>query len=404
MKFLHSVFIVSVLASVSLTAIAQRQSSLVSPQATDPEISTNLNNHYVSINRDVTPKGLLFVFLPGTGGIAALQLDINNTAADLGFHAINLTYPNDEAVNSLCGGLSVNLDCYANVRLETKDGTDRTPLVSVNRANSIENRLIKLLQFLQNRSPQDDWAQFLIGGNSLNWAKIVISGHSQGGGHAGIIGRYHPVARVVMFAAMDFNGLANSPANWIAHPETTPNATPPERFWGFSHTRDDQVNFTLLTTRIWPAYGMPAFGAVVNIDNTLPPYSNTHSLTTDMNCDNTHGCVVVDARLVRVNGVPVVKPVWEYLLSGFSAASISGVRFSRAGGVVARIPTGVSSKSYRILIDGANFTQGVSAVVNGVAVATEFVNTNLIRVSLPAGPTRPPGRSKVTVGDATAFF
>lgn len=404
MMFLRLILIAYVMASVSLTICAQRQSSLVSPQATDPEISTNLNNHYVSINRSVTPKNLLFVFLPGTGGVAALQLEVNNTAADLGFHAINLTYPNDEPVNSLCGGLSSNLDCYGNVRLEIKDGTDRTTLVNVNRANSIENRLIKLLQFLQNRSPEDDWAQFLVGGNSLNWTKIVISGHSQGGGHAGIIGRYHPVARVVMFAAMDFNGLANAPANWIAQPQTTPNVTPPERFWGFSHTRDDQVNFNLLTTRVWPAFGMPSFGAVVNIDNAPPPYSNTHSLTTDMNCDNTHGCVVVDARLVRVGGVPVVKPVWEYLLSGFSAVSISGVRFSRADGAVTRIPTGVSSKSYRLLIDGANFAPGTRALVNGTEVETEFVTTSLIRVRLPAGPTRPPGRSTVQVDGATFNF
>jgi hypothetical protein len=404
MNFLRLISIASLFALMSLTVGAQRQSSLVSPQATDPEISTNLNNHYVSINRGVAPKNLLFVFLPGTGGVAALQMEVNNTAADLGFHAINLTYPNDDAVNSLCGGLSVNLDCYGNVRLETKDGTDRSALVNVNRANSIENRLIKLLQFLQNRSPQDNWAQFMVGGTSLNWPKIVVSGHSQGGGHAGIIGRYHPVARVVMFAAMDFNGLANAPANWIALPQTTPNATPPERFWGFSHTRDDMINFSTLTTRIWPAYGMPAFGAVVNTDGASPPYSNSHSLTTDMNCDNTHGCVVVDARLVRVGGVPVVKPVWEYLLSGLLAVNISGVRFSRAERVVGQIPTGVSSKSYRLLIDGANFAPGMRAVVNGTDVETEFVTANLVRVRLPAGPTRPPGRSTVAVDGATFGF
>jgi hypothetical protein len=56
-----------------------------------------------------------------------------------------------------------------------------------------------------------------------------------------------------MFAAMDFNGIAGAPANWIARPETTPNATTPDRFFGFSHVRDDSVNFTVLTTRIWTA-------------------------------------------------------------------------------------------------------------------------------------------------------
>ncbi len=382
----------------SQIAAAQRQSVLIAPQTTDPNISTNLNNHYVSINRSLTPKNQLFVFFPGTGGVAFNYLEINNTAADLGFHAVNLTYPNDDAVNSLCGAPNTNLDCYANVRLETKDGIDRTSLVNVSRPNSIENRLIKLLIYLRNQAPNDNWGQFLINDSTLDWAKIIVAGHSQGGGHAGIIGRYHAVVRVVMFAAMDFNGPTNSPANWIALPATTPNASTSDKFWGFSHTRDEQVNFTLLSTRIWTVYGMLNHGAIINVDNSAPPFNNTHSLTSNIECENFHGCIAADARLVRQNGVPVFKPVWEYLLSNTTAPlSINSIQFVRGEQSVNRPQVGVSTKYYRVVIEGNGFDANSKAFINGIETATEFVGANTLRARLPAGKTRSVGSSTLQI-------
>ena len=47
--------------------------------------------------------------------------------------------------------------------------------------------------------PQN-WGQFLSGG-SIQWDHIIISGHSQGGGHAAVIGISNPVRRVLMFAS-----------------------------------------------------------------------------------------------------------------------------------------------------------------------------------------------------------
>lgn len=380
-------------------AYAQRQSFFVAPHDTDPEITTNLSGHYVSIDRSSPQKNQLFVFFPGTHGIAANYEILNNTVAEMGFHAINLTYPNDEAVNSLCGGTSTDLDCYANVRLEILDGTDRTPLVNVNRANSAENRIIKLLIYLRSQYPNDNWGQFLIDDSTLDWSKMIVAGHSQGGGHAGILGRYHPVVRVVMFAAMDYNGPTRSPANWIAHPEMTPNASTPDKFWGFSHMRDEAVNYTLLTTRIWPAYGMPAFGAVVNVDGVSPPYSNTHSLTSNLDgCPSFHGCVAVDSGLVYENGVPVYKPVWQHLLSNtVSPLSLSSIEFLRATQPVGRPPVGISTKYYRILVSGSGFDAGSQVLVNGVETETTFVSSSELQASLPAGKVGRVGGSTVQV-------
>jgi para-nitrobenzyl esterase len=317
------VLVVFMLVSVSGLLVPQvteqRQTYFIPPKDTDSEITTNLEPHYVALNKSVPARNQLFLFFPGTGGKPHMYQQIINTAADLGFHAIALNYPNDRAVNgpTLCGGTNTDLDCYAKVRLEIKDGTDRTPLVTITRANSIENRLIKLLLYLHARFPNDGWGQYLEDDLSIRWSSIVVSGHSQGGGHAGIIGRYHLVARVVMFAAMDYNARVGRPANWIALPNSTPNATPPERFYGFSHQRDEGVNFAILSTQIWPAYGMDAFGPVVNVDDTAPPYHTSHMLTSNLEAPtrNYHNCIVVDQYLTLLpDGTPVYKPVWEYLL------------------------------------------------------------------------------------------
>ena len=75
---------------------------------------------------------------------------------------------------------------------------------------SIENRTVKLLRYLEQKHPDDEWGQFLQG-DQLAWNKIVIGGMSQGGGHA-LIATRHLVARVLCFGgpkdySLDVRGL-----------------------------------------------------------------------------------------------------------------------------------------------------------------------------------------------------
>lgn len=399
MRCLNIILFIGLMAVMSQIH-GQRQSIFVAPQVTDPEITTNLSNHFVAINQGAVQKNRLFLFFPGTGGVPFVYREITNNAADLGFHSIALTYPNDDAVNVLCGLLQTDLDCYGNVRLEIKDGTDRTTRVDVNRANSIENRLIKLLQYLNSERPGENWSRFLLNQSTIDWTKIVVSGHSQGGGHAGIIGRYHAVSRVIMYAAADYNGLLQTPANWIERPETTPDASPPDRFWGFSHQLDESVNFNNLTTRIWPAYGMPLFGDVINVDTGTAPYANTHSLTSSRACKNHHGCVAVDFRLVFENNVPVYKPVWEYLLSNAeNTITIGNAEFRRNGVTVGRPHVGRTTKGYSIKLRGTGFGSSSGVYINGRMAGVTAVSEESIEALIPAGTFGAFGASKVVIID-----
>lgn len=405
MKVLWTVCLVLVVLLFAEPLYAQRQSYFIPPTDTDPHIDTDLQSHYVALDKSAPSKNQLFLFFPGTGGTPFFQQELNNAAAELGFHVIGLNYPNDQAVNGdLCGGLSADLDCYARVRLEIKDGVDRTPLINVTRANSIENRLIKLLLYLSARFPDDGWGQYLTDENTIRWSSIVVSGHSQGGGHAGIIGRYHLVARVVMFAAMDYNGRAQSPANWIAVPGSTPNATPEERFYGFSHQRDDAVNFAILSTQVWPAYGMNAFGPAVNVESASPPYGNTHSLTSNLDTptDNYHGSVAVDRNLaLQPDGTPVYKPVWEYLLSNTTQdngpPAIVSAQILKKGKPVDHLAAGAKAKKFQINLAGSGFVAGSQALIDGMEAGTSLTSSTELTVKLPFKKLPGPGMLSVQV-------
>lgn len=392
------ILLIGILSVLAVNVVfTQRQTFFVNPQLTDPQIDLALASHYLARNSGAPQRGQLMVFFPGTGGTPFNYRSFTNVAADIGFHALGLTYVNDQAVNEICGP-TANLDCYGNVRLEIVDGTDRSALVTVNRQNSIENRLIKLLLHMQQTDAAGNWSQYLEANNQIRWDRIVVAGHSQGGGHAGIIGKNKRVVRVIMFAAMDFSGIRNSPANWILAPGVTPNAD----FYGFSHQQDESVNYTTLSTRIWPAYGMDAFGAPVNVDTAAPPYGNTHSLTSNFadipSGSNYHGAIAVDGRFpVDENGVSIYEPVWRYLLNTNAPLSLTMIQFLRVGQSVTRPVVGSTTKRYQISVQGSGFDGGSSVWVNGTQVETEFVNAGELRAKLPAGKFGSVGNSNVQV-------
>ena len=85
--------------------------------------------------------------------------------------------------------------------MEIITGEDRSGLISVNRANSIENRLLRLVMYLKANRPGEGWDSFLANGKELKWENIVLTGQSQGGGHAPLMAKHRKVARVIMYSS-----------------------------------------------------------------------------------------------------------------------------------------------------------------------------------------------------------
>ncbi|MGY6562628.1 MAG: T9SS type A sorting domain-containing protein [Luteibaculaceae bacterium] len=286
---------------------------VVAPNTADPLSGPPNNNHFIYINPSVSQKNKLFLFFPGTFAIPFNYREILKHAANLGYHAIGLTYPNGVAINQICL-TTTDTTCHSRARLEIFDGIDRHFDISVDEHNSIARRTRKLLEYLDTNFPAEHWGQFLVG-NEVDWSKIILSGHSQGGGHAGIISKIHSVERVVMFAAMDWIGPLNRNADWI----TWEGETPTEKYFGFTHELDEFVDFNTLQLT-WANFGMDNFGALVLTDTIGFPFNNSHQLSTLLVPANDpskfHGSVVADAYTPMLGSTPVLAPVWTYLIEG----------------------------------------------------------------------------------------
>ncbi len=296
--------------------VAQPIERWISPSATDPSINRWDQPHYVVLDTNRPLQGRLMVWLPGSFGRPDHYRYIVGEAAAIGLHAIGLTYPNSWTVAALCRN-DVDSMCHEKVRREIFDGIDRTYKVNVAPSNSIQNRLLKLLQYLHIHYPLEGWNAYYTPSDSIRWDRIVMGGHSQGGGHAAMVGRLHRVDRCLMFGWTDIWDGRLAP--W----QLAPRQTPPEAYFGFTHHKD------LATVRVflWQAWQLP--GSPVVVDTLLPPYNGSHQLLTSVTPSRIgayHGSVAVDnATPLDDQGRPLLAPVWRYMIGDSVVSSLPAV-------------------------------------------------------------------------------
>jgi len=252
----------------------------------------------------------LVVFLAGSNGAPGGYRGALAVAARLGHRVIGLTYPNSWTIDQLCSG-NADVDCDRKVRIEIITGQDTSPLVSVDRANSIENRLKTLLVYLKAQQPGKGWEQFLVA-DVIQWDKIIVAGHSQGGGHAAMIAKLNLVSRVAMFAApADYNETLNAPSPWISERGLTPNSA----HYGFDHRDDPLVRYAA----IWNAFGLPTYGPITVVDGAESPFGCSRQLITQrtppsgVTATQLHNSVVVDGATPVTIGEPDFAPAWALM-------------------------------------------------------------------------------------------
>jgi hypothetical protein len=241
------------------------------PSTTNSSIVLFNSAHAVCLDTRTTLKNKLFVFLPGTTGFPATYKLIVKQAASQGYHAIGLMYPNDASIYTASNNDTTNTQ-FAKCRQEIFDGTNQTSGVSVDTNNCIKSRLYKLLLYLQRTYPTQNWSQYILNGQ-VNWSKIVVAGHSQGGGHSFFIAKKVAVDKAISFSSIDWNSALNRSAAWV----TQTGATPINKFYSFNGTRDEVFSYTNVQTQL---ADMGITGSPVSIDNNNSPYSSTHRLTT----------------------------------------------------------------------------------------------------------------------------
>jgi hypothetical protein len=203
----------------------------ITPASADSSIHRFNEPQYVVFERHVKSTAPLFVFLPGTDGRPANTTEFANTAARQGYRVIGLSYNDVPAVAQICPR-DPDPRCAEKVRQKRIFGEDDTRLIDDRREESIVNRLVKLVEKLQREHPDDGWADYLENGKP-RWARIALSGLSQGAGMAAFIAQKNAVARVVLFSSpWDNYGRQRTLAPWVT---AGPKATPPERWFAAYH-------------------------------------------------------------------------------------------------------------------------------------------------------------------------
>jgi pimeloyl-ACP methyl ester carboxylesterase len=227
----------ALLLAFSISTIAvYAQSNLhrynIDPDSTGNGIKKIYNGHLATVDDSKKSNHKLLIAIPGTGGTAYAFKHLGDVAAAMGYHAISIDYPNKRNTATLGG--SPDKLVFNKFRQELAFGTPVSDSINIDTANSIVNRITKLVVYMAKTRPSEGWEQFLKNGNIV-WDKVVVAGHSQGSGHAAYLGTKFKVHRVIMFSGpQDFLTAYDTPAPWLSGQS----ATAAKNYYSLLHTND----------------------------------------------------------------------------------------------------------------------------------------------------------------------
>lgn len=206
----------------------------IKPSETDSAIRRFDDPHYVVVGSDVGADAQLVVFMPGTGGKPAGALPLLRVIASQGYRVVGLEYNDSPAVIQVCPK-NPSAACSGDFRRKRIFGDDVTAIVDNTPAESIVNRLVRLMEYLDSHHPGEGWRRYLMGDRPY-WSRVVVSGLSQGAGMAAYIAKNELVARVVLFSSpWDYSLSSKALAPWIGGPSVTPL----DRWFAEYHRREE---------------------------------------------------------------------------------------------------------------------------------------------------------------------
>jgi hypothetical protein len=232
----------------------------------------------------------LLVFLPATRAVPEDYTRFLDTAHGAGFSVLGLAYSN--LGPSLAKSCGEDMACYGDMLANRFDGTRPTRFSEVGAEDGILARLRDALGYLNVHDPAGDWQRYR-NADGVRWNRVVLAGHSQGGGEAAYIAHLHAVRGVLMFSA-PAEALDGHTADWLS----MPSATPRSRFWGLDDRHD---MYAARVAATWRALGLGSHGLIT----TLPLGNGGQS----------HSRIVSDRTPLDADGRPVLEPVWRSMLS-----------------------------------------------------------------------------------------
>lgn len=278
------------------------------PQETDASITTETGATptqcaYLPSNNS-SRKDKLFIFLPGTTGVPVSYRKIVQTAATQGYYSFGLAYSNNTDIEEY--NVNANDKTIENIFEEYFTGKNTSPTVTVSKSNSLQNRIQKMIAYMDAQYPTENWKRFLNANNNIIWSKIIIAGHSQGADHAMYISQKKKTFRAAFFAGPGNFKLPNGsyPSFMTATGATTRNSV-----YGLNHTGDNVRPWNNVK-EAWTTLQMPGN------PNSADDYNvgNANKITTSIATNNGHDVTVYDdATPNGTNGRPLFEPLWIYM-------------------------------------------------------------------------------------------
>ena len=250
-------------------------------------------------------KSPLLLFLAATRARPMDYRKFLSTATGAGYHVLALDYANTGlSVQATCRADS---ECYTAVQRNRLTGTHPGNFSSVSPADSILARLRAAITYLKARDAAGGWGRYLQG-STLRWSRMVVAGHSQGGGESAYIAHLHKVRGALMFSSPveTTNGVA---ASWMYHPGKTASS----RLYAFE---DDSDMFFSKIRGSWKMLGMDHFGAPQDVGSGRPLRSHELISTRAIgDAHESHSRTITDRSPTTAQGVPVFRAVWKWMLA-----------------------------------------------------------------------------------------
>lgn len=307
----------------------------INPKTTDAAIANDATYSHLAFAPTGPARNKLVVILHGTGSNPQAHFELAGALRTDGYHVIVLRYSAAVGTLSACPDANavVDPDCHRGFRSETVFGggvadpggnAHDNGVVAISAANSVMNRLLKVVDYLNTIAPASGWGNFqqrsgpvcdspntTYGACNLNWSDVVAMGHSQGAGVALYLGKFFPLAKVGMLSgsydAYDLGGGNYSVAPWITEAGL---AVANADIGTLLHTNDCGLN---LFRAVENSLGVT--GSEVMVTAAVPPYGGSRRLVTSLasTCpwDPTPGHNSTAVDLCSPDGAYV--PAWRYL-------------------------------------------------------------------------------------------
>ncbi|MES2616708.1 MAG: T9SS type A sorting domain-containing protein [Bacteroidota bacterium] len=310
---MKTIFTIILFATTS-TCFSQINTFYVKPIQTDTSYSAVQDSNMV-VRNTTTTINKLFLFIGGTGSNTSTYQTISNFAGKLGYDVINLSYPNSVAAASLAN--STDSMVFNKYRQEVCYGTPLSPDVTVDTLNCIYTRILKLIHYLNTTFPTQNWNQYLINPTTLNWSKIAVGGHSQGGGHACYFAKFNDVERVLMFSSPnDYSTYYSNAANWLR----TSGITAMNKHFAYLNISDEIVAFNKQLTNL-KGLGIYPLYDTINVDISSTPYSKSHCLYT-----NQAPGIALLYHNTTTKFSAINNSVWTYMLTSAVTSGINDIK------------------------------------------------------------------------------